>query len=227
MLPLPLQKSKQTKYYSCCGKIVCVGCIVSAREVGINNHLCPFCRAPGENAEGILARMSKRIEANDPEAMCEVGIKENNKGNHTRAIELWTKAADLGLCTSHFNLGIAYNRGEGVKVDLEKARYHWETSAMAGHGGARLNLGMWEMDRGNTSIGMKHCMVAAKSGYNDSLNMVKEGFVNGNVTRTDFEDTLRHHKESLQEMKSEQRNHGAALYPFTPSLISWREYFNT
>ena len=57
-------------------------------------------------------------------------------------------------------------------------------------------------------------MIAARSGYDSSLKEVKEGFVNGWVAKHEFEQTLRAHKESKDEMKSEARDRAMAKYPY-------------
>jgi len=59
MIPLPLQQTQQTKYFSCCGKVICVGCIVHSDEVGLKD-ICPFCRAP-DVKEGEEKRIENRI----------------------------------------------------------------------------------------------------------------------------------------------------------------------
>ena len=58
MLPLPLVDS-ETKYFACCGKTICVGCIcagVAAGDVSTTKGLCPFCRAPAQSSDGEHAR---------------------------------------------------------------------------------------------------------------------------------------------------------------------------
>ena len=70
---------------------------------------------------------------------------------------------------------------------------------------ARYNLGIAEENAGNLDRAMRHFMISAKCGHDDSLQAVKEGFMMGRVTKTDFEITLRAHKASQDEMKSDQR----------------------
>lgn len=231
MIPLPLQQTQQTKYFSCCGKVICVGCIVHSDEVGLKD-ICPFCRAPqAKDEEEDTKRLEKRIQSNDPEAMVWSAVLLSRTGNiqdGKKCFQLMKKAADLGLCTAHFNLGCAYsplnNEGPGkdiIEKDAKKAMFHLEKAAIAGHGGARHFLGMNCGDElGHISfLSMKHFMVGAKSGYENCLRSVKEGFIDGMVTKADFEETLRMYKESLDEISSEQRDKAAAMYPFR----SWGE----
>jgi len=149
-----------------------------------------------------------------------------------KSMRLMKRAADLGLCTAHYNLGCTYSPycGEDspyrdfVEHDSDKALFHLEKAAIAGHGGARYCLGVSTSTHTGVKfspsfLSMKHFMIGAKSGYAQCLERVKDGFAGGMVTKADFEETLRMHKESLDEMKSDQRDKAAALYPFT----SWGE----
>ena len=214
MIPLPLHQTRQTIYYSCCGKVICFGCIVHAREVGLK-EVCPFCRAPEVFGKEDDERVEKRIKSNDPEAMLWSAALLTQTGkmqDRKKSIQLTAKAAELGLCSAHYNLGNAYKTGDCIEKNLEKAMFHWEKAAIAGHGGARFNLGNNSCyKQGDLSfLSMKHFMIGAKSGYGNCLHGVKQGFVSGMITKTDFEETLHMHNESLKEMSSEQRNKAAA-----------------
>ncbi len=88
-LPLPFDISKST-LYECCSKIICDGCLCAneMREMEMRlGQSCPFCREPAPNTkeEGDKRRM-KRIEANDPVALCHEGMMQHSKGHNTRAL---------------------------------------------------------------------------------------------------------------------------------------------
>jgi len=65
------------KYYACCGKEICCGCVyapVYDNQGRIVKRTCPFCRAPMPiSDEGVVERFKKRIEADDPIAICNQG----------------------------------------------------------------------------------------------------------------------------------------------------------
>ena len=44
----------------------------------------------------------------------------------TMAVELYERAAELGVKKAHFNLGIMYDNGIGVEKDTAKAIRHYE-----------------------------------------------------------------------------------------------------
>lgn len=50
-LPLPLQLTQQTKYFSCCGKVICVGCIVAAQVAGANDLAVSLLQGNYEDLE--------------------------------------------------------------------------------------------------------------------------------------------------------------------------------
>ena len=128
-------------------------------------------------------------------------------------MKLWRRAGELGHAAAYFNLGTAYYNGEGVEKDTEKAKYYYELAAIGGDVTARFNLGAFEEEEeeeGNMSRAVKHWMISAGAGDNDSLKNIQECFVNGHVTKDDFEKALRAHKKAKDEMKSDQRDAAAA-----------------
>jgi len=107
-------------YYSCCGKSICVGCEHSFNNSG-NASKCPFCNSDrGKTDEGGVEDMMKRVEANDPASMYMLAGNYHNGGgglqqDRTKAIELYTKAAELGYCKAHNFLGNIYHEGGGFE----------------------------------------------------------------------------------------------------------------
>lgn len=221
-LPLPLQLTQQTKYFSCCGKVICLGCIVAAQVAGAND-MCPFCRATTKiSSTESTRRIEEGIKRGDPEAMVIASLalcKNGNKEEKRRGSELMQKAAnDLGLCSANYRLGCAYTVGDGtfgvVEQDSDKAMFHFEEAAIAGHGGARFNIGVkYCNDASTRGLGAKHLMIGAKSGYQDCMDLIKKGFVEGWVTKAEFEETLRANEESLAELKSVQRDKATVFFP--------------
>jgi tetratricopeptide (TPR) repeat protein len=147
-LPMPLDPTKST-FYPCCSKIICYGCdYVNAKSNGGDN--CPFCREPGTgDDEENTKRMMKRVKANDPAAIREMGARRMAEEDYDTAFEYYTKAAELGDAAAHYQLGYMYYNGEGVEKDEEKRVYRWEKAAIGGHPRARHNLACCEERNGN------------------------------------------------------------------------------
>jgi tetratricopeptide (TPR) repeat protein len=208
-LPLPLDTTKSS-FMECCGKLICNGCEYanSIREFegrSLEDN-CPFCRHPApESEEEIYVTAMKRIEANDPVALCQMGGKLFHEGDYKTAFEYLSKAAGLGDFQAHFNLAVMYGVGQGVEEDEKKMIYHLEEAAIGGHPDARQKLGFIEGDRGEYTRGLKHFIIAAKLGHDRSWEVVKESYAEGLVGKEDFASTLSAHQAAVDAMKSPQR----------------------
>ena len=105
-----------------------------------------------------MALVQKRVEAGDFHAMTRLGQfyvlgQEGVRRNFAKGIELWKEAAKLGDVEAHCLLANAYPEGDfGLKKDMNTAVNHYEVAAMAGHFGARHNLGSIEYDVRERSI---------------------------------------------------------------------------
>jgi TPR repeat protein len=82
------------------------------------------------------------------------------------AIELWKQAAELGSSKAHFALGCSYDAEGNSK---KEKKLHNEAAAMAGHEGARYNLGLIELKSGNTEQAVKHWTIATSAGNYDAM----------------------------------------------------------
>ena len=214
MLTLPLHPEEH-RYQPCCGKVLCFGCIYAAFTAD-NRMLCPFCRTPVHISEGEgIERTKKRAEVDDAVAMCQLGCfyyhgQMGLPRNYDKAMELFLRAGELGYATSYSNIADAYYLGRGVERDEKKAKYYNELAAMEGNVKARHNLGYNEANAGNISRAIKHWMISAGAGHDDSLKNIRECFFEGFATKDDFEKALRAHKEAQDEMRSDQREEAAA-----------------
>ena len=108
-VPLPL-RNNESCYMSCCGEVLCFGCIHSSQANRLK-YQCAFCRQPFTCDDDIVnARLRKRMEHyQDPKAFIQMahnyylgegGVEEND----WKALELITKAAELGSCGAYCNV---------------------------------------------------------------------------------------------------------------------------
>ena len=205
-LRLPLKT--QVCYQACCGQFICIGC-----RYCLTRERCPFCNAavPSSNVE-LKKQLMARIEKyNDPEAINIVGCSYNSgmydfEINYDTAVTYWRRGSELNSAQAHFNLGTAYRTGRGVDpIDLNQTIHYYQCAAMEGHELARYQLGTVDYNRGKRGRAMRHYMIAARCGHDDSLKKVKEGYRLGLVTKEDFANTLRCFQAEVNEIKSEQR----------------------
>ena len=207
-------------YMSCCGKVICTGCIYASQSRATSKgkkDVCPFCRTrPSKSDEECDIKMKKRMEADDPIAIYEIGKYYSNGTNgfaqdYTKALELWHKAGELGHVEAYHTIGYAYKHGNGVEMDKEKALYYTELAAMGGDADARFSLADSEGSVGNFGRAMKHMIIAIEGGHSTALEMIQRMYKNGLATKTDFEKALRARQAYLDEIKSEQRDEALGL----------------
>jgi len=211
-----------SRYYACCGKEICSGCnyapVYDNQGNEVDNQKCPFCRIPWlDSDEELVERYEKRVKAGDAEATCRIGCyyRDGECGlpqDYDKAFELLHRAAELGNADANGSIGYAYQCGEGMEVDKEKAIYYYEQAAMGGCVIARYNLGIEENDAGNIDRAIKHYMIAVRCGDSQSLEKVKEFYANGQATKEDYTKALRSYQTYLAEIKTSQRDKAATAH---------------
>jgi len=205
-----------SKMNVCCMKRVCKGCALAAQQRGIYDR-CPFCRTPHPTDEAFgLAMIRKRVDKGDVEAIYHLGEKYYYGGlglskDVTRAIELWTEAAELGSVDAHYDLGIVYYNGEGVEEDEPRGIRHFQNAAIKGHVLSRHNLGVSQIHEGNCALAIQHWTISAKMGCEESLNSIKFMFMRGQATKAQYAEALRGYGDAMEEMKSPQREEAKRL----------------
>jgi len=215
-LPLPLDERKTT-INTCCCQLICNGCSHAndcrEREQG-KWPTCPFCREPMPKSEEETDKiLMKRVKVNDPNALILVGSRCNVEGDYDRAVEYFTKAAELGDADGHYEISVAYREGNCVEKDEKREAYHLEEAAIGGHPYARFNLACIEdQKRGNFDRAVKHFVIAAILGLDEALEAVKKRFQRGKVSKEDYEAALRGHQAAVDATKSEQREEAEEFY---------------
>ena len=117
-----------------------------------------------------------------------------------------TKAAELGDGLSHNQLSQMYHDGLGVEKDVGKEKHHLEAAAIGGHPKARYNLGVHEWNNNdNTERAVKHWMIAATQGDDESIKALIDSFKDGFVEKEDLAAAFRAHKSAVDATKSPQR----------------------
>eukprot|EP00984_Skeletonema_dohrnii_P006568 scaffold2352_cov90-Skeletonema_dohrnii-CCMP3373.AAC.7 len=207
-LPMPLDESKSTMHL-CCSKVICNGCS-HANNLRIKEerreYTCLFCREPVlSTVEERDKRRTKRIEVNDPVAMCREGVKQYVKADYSSALEYFTRAAELENVEAHHQLSLMYYNGHGVEKDRGKEVHHLEEAAIRGHPSARYNLGCHEWDNGNTERAVTHWIIAAAQGRDDAIIPLMDEFRSGIVSKDDLAAALRAHQAAVDATKSPQR----------------------
>lgn len=211
-IPHSLHLSQST-IMTCCSKIICDGCYHAnwMREEEMRlEHSCPFCRQPIQAKEENEKYLMKRLEANDPVAMCQKGIELYiKKGEYSRAFNFLRKAAELGDVEAHARLATMYDDGNGVEKDKEKRIHHLQIATIGGHPDARTMLGLAEFDDLlNVERAVKHWIIAATQGHDGAITALMEmykKFEGKVVSKEDLAAALRAHKAAVDATKSPER----------------------
>ena len=82
---------------------------------------------------------------------------------------------------------------------------------MGGNDKARYNLGVTEGKAGNYQLAYLHFVLAANAGDIVSLDAVKEGFINGGITKDGYANILRAHQQRQDEMQSDDRDKARSI----------------
>ena len=174
---------------------------------------CAFCRnALPKTEEESDKQLMKRVEANDPVAMCSMGLERYHKGDYKAAFEYFTKATALGDAFAHYQLSILYDEGLFVEKDEKRELHHTEQAAIGGDADARHNLACLAVKNGQFSRAVKHWIIAAKLGLDDSLDALKLAYRDGHVNKEDFDATLRGYQAAIDATKSPQREEADKFY---------------
>ena len=214
-LPLPIDPSIKSTFFLCCGKFICTGCgYANGKRERAERllHRCPFCRHPAPNTgEESNELLLKRIEVNDPVALCQMGIGRFSQGDFAAAFEYLSKAASLGDATAHHQLSVMYAEGKGVEKDKKKEFHHLTEAAIGGHPMARHGLGCVEGANRHLERAVKHFIIAANLGCDDSLNALKTLYRDGLLSKDDFSAALRGYQTAIEATKSPQRDEAVAF----------------
>ena len=89
---------------------------------------------------------------------------------------------------------------------MKKAKFHFEAAAMAGHVGARYNLGDLEAKSGNFERAIKLWTIAASAGHCIAMNNLRVFFEDGVVSRESIDSTLKAYNNSCVEIRSVARD---------------------
>ena len=215
MRALPLHESLHA-YSSCCGKTVCGGCDhqhqIKSRELSLP-RTCAFCREPiPRTDEEILARLSKRVECKDPQALLcmamhyglgQLGLPVDQ----AKCIDLLRQCDELGIPGAQYQLGNWYDEGEmGLERNREEALKYWGESAEGGHLISRHNLGSAAGNNGDHVAAMRHWRLAASRGYKKSMGALITYFERGVLHHGDLAETLQSAYRARAEMKSKDRD---------------------
>ena len=198
LLAIPFPTNTNSVVYVCCMKSVCTGCCLAAKLQGLFGEPCPFCRTPGaKGEEEDLEMIQKRVNARDPEAIFHLGDLHSNgtcglEKSESRAIELWSEAAELGSTMALTKMGMSHYYGEhGVTQNKAKGVRCWETAAIQGATESRSFLGLIKLENRKCDRAVRHFLISAKMGHKGSVDSIKKMFARGLATKAQYTEALK------------------------------------
>ena len=215
--PVPMPTGKHSFFNVCCMKRVCRGCVLAAMKMGIHDK-CAFCRTPTPRGDAkVLSLVQARVGKKDPDAIKFLGDKYSYgrlglEKDTSRAVELYIEAAELGSVDAFYELGRVYFYGGSVEQDVERGLGFYEKAAMLGHSIARHNLGCYECDLGNYDLAVRHLLISAKMGHEESLGAFKTLFTKRHATKSQYGEALKGYQDALEEMKRPDREEAKKVF---------------
>ena len=95
-----------------------------------------------------MATLTRQAQNGDVAAQLDLADEYYKRGNHAKAFEWTTKAANQGFADAQFGLGVLYHNGHGVRQDYQKAVEWYTKAANQGHEYAQGILG-WMYENGH------------------------------------------------------------------------------
>ena len=175
------------------------------------------CRTPAPKPdEKILARLRKRVERKDPNALFAMALSYRDRrglsADQVKCIGLLRESADLGFPPAQYRLGCFHYFGElaemglGLEQNEEIAHKYYEQAAEGGDVRARHNLGCAEYDSGDYVAAMRHFRLSASGGHKRSMGALIACFEGGLLRHGDLAEALQAFYLARGELESEDRD---------------------
>ena len=224
MVPLPLDPD-ETLHRTCCGNTICCACeFEQGRALELLNAkrdkkdqpplgpACAFCRASKLiEDDAVLRSYKEKARKGDAAAAHKLATFYTHgtygvQINEPKALELYQFAANLGNRESMMRLAIIYQSGLlGEDENKTKANEYANEAIKKGKVTAHTLLAVSELEDGQIEGATRHWRLAAEAGDAVSMKQLWDQFYRGELSKDLLELTLRRHKETLDEMDSEER----------------------
>ena len=232
---VPLSRLKSgTLYQTCCGNQIRWACY-RENKASINKRneknagkkdkkpivfTCPFCREPepGSGPE-YVRKLQARCLQKDQNALSIMGDVYRTGEHETlrdelKTLDCWIQAVELGDAVACVQIGVIYDRGDGVAVNKERLALFQRAGALRGDICAHNYIGLHEYrDLGNHEIGIRHWKIAAEAGMQISLTKLRniynaDGKLPGKefITKEYLDFAYRACHGAQLEVKSEERD---------------------
>ena len=205
-------------FNTCCGKIVCTGCMYQIARV---NNSCAYCREPlDREGRQTVPRLKNLIErSKNPMAFYSMALiyldGEFVDKDPRKEIEMLHISADLACPEAAFKLAVYYRVGYpqgGIEANQSKLIEYLEIAAYkGGYPRAWHQLGLHYDTEGDFHSAVYHFRMAAAYGDEAALGRVVQGFYYGNINREDHDATLKAYCKARDDIDSDDRRKAKEL----------------
>ena len=218
LIPLPINEG--FTFFSCCGKIICDGCnhksAFTEMKKGkrIQVQKCAFCQQTFESTDKKNIKLLKRLmKNNNPQAFMRMANAYRTGDevfqSHTKALEMYIRAAELGLDEAFLVIANHYMYGIIVEEDSSKAIEFLEVAAKKGCLGGHKGIARFYMRNMDFHSSVQHLKVAASAGDQQSLGTLTGFYKDAKdeiIPKEDLTKTLHAFQASNNETKSKDRD---------------------
>lgn len=138
------------------------------------------------------------------------------QGDFKEAFALWEKSAWQGDAYAQYNLGVCYNKGEGVEQDYNEAVKWFTKSAEQGDASAQCDLGKCYYNglgvKRNTKKAVKWIEKSAEQGYAMAQNNLGWCYFYGEGVKKDAEEAVKWIKKSAEQGNADAQDNLGIFY---------------
>ena len=201
----------EVQFMPCCGKKICSGCvyknIITEDKKGAtaDEFKCAFCRqlTPKNGVKALKKLMKKNNHEAHLHMACKYQSGELEFQSDTKALEMYTLAAELGNPQAYAMIGAYIQGGIAVGQDVSKALEFYEVAIKKGSNIVAHNLLASHHRRsGDIDMCINHLKVMASAGGQAAMALSMEFYKVKLMSKDDLTKTLRAHQTSLNEMKN-------------------------
>mmetsp|Transcript_21535 Transcript_21535/g.46832 ORF Transcript_21535/g.46832 Transcript_21535/m.46832 type:complete len:285 (-) Transcript_21535:135-989(-) len=218
LIPLPTDELSETEYFPCCGNICCSGCSLNQLVVGCKgaksletmDTSCPFCRKKKSKEDNSFKQQMKLAKTGRPKAMYNVAGyyfrgERGVKKDITEALKWYHGALEAGSAEAGMALA---GYSQMVEYDLTKACSYYQKASELGLPLAFGMLGNNLLTKGDIENSFLNYRKAAICGESENyvFNALRDGFMNGYITKEEYALTLRENQAARNEMSSKWRD---------------------
>jgi hypothetical protein len=149
-------------------------------------------------------------------AAVEDGLAAYKRGDYKTAAAIWTIAANKGDAGAQNNLGLLYDKGQGVAQDYQQAVSWYRKAADQGYAEAQNNLGLTYAKGVGVSQDDKQAVSwfrkAADQGYAEAQDNLGAMYANGRGVSQDYKQAAGWFRKAAEKRSARAQIHLASLY---------------